>query len=367
MGLKVFCLILTACLLLAGCTVPNSTMVSVEPHHESRQTVQDSSASAATYDELCQALEVIVSTGTENATIRMPDYPSQSIETSLQQACRYITREYPIGAYAIDEIHYEIGTSLGRPAAAVTVSYHHGRTEIQRIRIVRTEEEAQKAVTDALARFDQSVVILKPQETIQDVTKLVQTYARDNPQKIMEVPQVTETLYGYGAQRVAELIFTYQTDRDSLRRMQTQVKPVFDAAALYVSGDDADRQKHAQLYAFLMERFDYKLETSITPAYSLLRHGVGDSRAFATVYAAMCRAAGLSCQVITGTHDGEPRTWNLIELDGYFYHVDLLRCSELGGFQTFTDGQMQGYVWDYSSYPACTGYPEPTEETQPET
>ena len=366
MGQKTLCLILLACLLLTGCTMPSSTIVSVEPHRESRHTVQDTSPSAATYDELCQALEAIVSTGTESATIRMPDYPSQSIETSLQQACRYITLEYPIGAYAVDEIHYEIGTSLGKPAAAVTVRYHHGRSEIQRIRIVLTEEEARKAVTDALARFDQSVVILKPQQTLQDVTKLVQTYARDNPQKIMEVPQVTETLYGHGAQRVAELIFTYQTDRDSLRRMQTQVKPVFDAAVLYVSGDDADRQKHAQLYSFLMERFDYKLETSITPAYSLLRHGVGDSRAFATVYAAMCRAAGLSCQVITGTRNGEPRTWNIIELDGYCYHVDLLRCSELGGFQTFTDGQMQGYVWDFSSYPACTGQPEPAEETQPE-
>ena len=71
------------------------------------------------------------------------------------------------------------------------------------------------------------------------------------------------------------------------------MKPVFESAVLYVSGDGAEKQKFSQLYAFLMERFDYKVETSITPAYSLLRHGVGDSRAFATVYAAMCRLAGL--------------------------------------------------------------------------
>ena len=44
-----------------------------------------------------------------------------------------------------------------------------------------------------------------------------------------------------------------------------------------------------------MERYDYRIETSITPAYSLLRHGVGDSRAFAVVYAAMCQQAGLEC------------------------------------------------------------------------
>ena len=152
-----------------------------------------------------------------------------------------------------------------------------------------------------------------------------------------------------------ELIFTYQTSRDSLRRMQTQVQPVFDSAALYVSGEGEDYQKLSQLYGFLTERFDYKFETSITPAYSLLRHGVGDSRAFATVYAAMCRGAGLECMTVTGTRAGEPWTWNIVMDNGCYYHVDLLRSNAVGQFRTYTDSQMSNYVWDYSDYPACVG------------
>ena len=104
-----------------------------------------------------------------------------------------------------------------------------------------------------------------------------------------------------------------------------------------------------------MERFDYKVETSITPAYSLLRHGVGDSRAFATVYAAMCRASGLECIVVTGTRSGEPWTWNIICQDGVYWHVDLLRCNEQGRFHKTEDSGMTGYVWDYSAYPECIG------------
>ena len=192
-----------------------------------------------------------------------------------------------------------------------------------------------------------------------DFSQFVQDYAREHPETIMEVPQVTQALYGTGESRVVELIFSYQTSRDSLRRMQTQVKPVFESAVLYVSGDGDDYQKFSQLYAFLMERFDYKLETSITPTYSLLRHGIGDSRAFAQVYAAMCRDAGLTCITVTGTRDGEPWTWNII-LDGEeYYHVDLLRCSERGKYRELTDEEMEGYVWDYSDYPACTGKPVP--------
>ena len=184
-----------------------------------------------------------------------------------------------------------------------------------------------------------------------DIQQLVQNLSQTYPQSIMECPQTAMDTYGAGSSRVVELTFTYENSNDALRQMRTQVGAVFDSSSLYVSGDGADSQKFGQLYSFLMDRFHYTLETSITPAYSLLRHGVGDSRAFATVYAAMCRAAGLDCQIVTGTRDAEPWTWNLICDDGIYYHVDLTRCKEEGGFQEKAGGDMTGYVWDYSAYP----------------
>ena len=160
-------------------------------------------------------------------------------------------------------------------------------------------------------------------------------------------------VFGNGKSRVVEISFSYQNSRESLKQMQSQVQPIFDAASLYVSSATQDRQKFSQLYGFLMERFDYELETSITPAYSLLCHGVGDSRAFALAYAAMCRNAGLDCRVVTGTRNGEPWTWNMV-LDGNsYYHVDLIRANAQGSFSEMTDSEMTGYVWDYSAYPEC--------------
>ena len=199
-----------------------------------------------------------------------------------------------------------------------------------------------------------------------DFGQIVRDYAMDHPQNVMETPQVTSEVYGIGQTRVVELTFAYQTSRDSLRTMQSQVQPVFDSAVLYVSGEGSQSQKYSQLYAFLMERFDYTVETSITPAYSLLRHGVGDSRAFATVYAAMCRAAGLDCIVVTGTRSGDPWVWNIICQDDVYYHVDLLRCNENGRFRRLLDEDMAGYVWDYSAYPRCIREENPVEITVPE-
>ena len=356
-------------LLLGGCGWLNGSFVSVTPHEAPKQVAHADTITAANYKDFLAALKQLVAAGTEVAAIHVEEYPEKALEVGVRRAVYNVMHNDPIGAYAVEDIQYEIGSSSGLPAVSITVTYRHNSTELQRIRRAVSIPQVQIIVANALESYEAGIVLLVGQYEDTDFSQFVQDYAREHPETIMEVPQVTQALYGTGESRVVELIFSYQTSRDSLRRMQAQVKPVFESAVLYVSGDGDDYQKFSQLYAFLMERFDYKLETSITPSYSLLRHGIGDSRAFAQVYAAMCRDAGLTCMTVTGTRDGEPWTWNMI-LDGEeYYHVDLLRCSERGKYRELTDEEMEGYVWDYSDYPACTGKPVPeltdAEETQP--
>lgn len=348
-------LILAACLLLSGCSFLDGSYVSVTPHREQRQTQQLDAASVSDYQELIEALRQIISSGQESAVVYVPDYPAGTVQTGVEVAIRYVKNSDPVGAYALEDIQCELGSSGNVPALAVTVRYRRSQAELRQLQKVKTMNDVQTLVQEALERFDAGIVIQVEEYIRRDMTQMVQDYAATNPQIVMEAPQVTETVYGSGRSRVVELVLTYQNSRDDLRKMRSQVEPVFHAAGLYVSGDGVQRQKFSQLYAFLMERFEYKIETSLTPAYSLLCHGVGDSRAFATVYAAMCRGAGLECLTVTGTCSGEPRTWNIVKEGENYYHVDLLNCNELGGYHTFTDRQMEGYVWDYSAYPACTG------------
>ena len=360
-------LALILCLLLGGCGWLNGSYVSVTPHEVPRQVSHTDTITAANYKEFLSALKQLISAGTEVAAIHVDEYPEKALSLGVRRAVYNVLNNDPIGAYAVEDIQYEIGSSSGFPAVSITVTYRHNATELQRIRRAMGIAQARTITAGALESYEAGIVMLVNQYEDVDFTQFVQDYASDHPETIMEVPQVTQAIYGAGDSRVVELIFSYQTSRDSLRRMQTQVKPVFESAKLYVSGDGDDHQKFSQLYAFLMERFDYKQETSITPAYSLLRHGIGDSRAFAQVFAAMCRYADLTCMTVTGTRDGEPWTWNIV-LDGEeYYHVDLLRCSDSGKYREQTDAQMQGYVWDYSDYPACNGREALERTEEPET
>lgn len=355
MKIRLTLLLLACMVLLGGCSWPDGSYHSVTPHREQTGSIRTENMTVTNYEELVDAMEAIVSKGTESSIINAVNYDPVMLEANLANAARHIRQVYPVGAYAVEALNYEVGSNAGKIPVALTITYRHSRTEIRKIQRARDAETVQKRIGKALEAFDTVLVLQMDDYEPMDVTQVVQDYAREYPQKVIEIPQVTSEVYGTGEARVMELTFSYQTSRDALRAMQSQVQPVFDSAVLYVSGEGSESQKYSQLYAFLMERFDYTVETSITPAYSLLRHGVGDSRAFATVYAAMCRAAGLECIVVTGTRSGDPWTWNIICQDDLYWHVDLLRCNENGQFRRQQDQEMTGYVWDYSTYPECSG------------
>ena len=368
--------ILAFSLLLTGCGWLDGSYSRITPHQQHSSGNDSQVKEAGNYLQLRNALVSMVDSGEESRVISVVGFEEEQLSQSMDMAVRYIKNNYPVGAYAVEEITYELGDIGGAVAVAVDITYIHGKREIQKIRQVADMDQARTLIEEALTQYDPSLVMLIGAYEPEDIHQLVDDFATENPDVVMETPEVAVQIYpDTGFRRVMELKFTYQSSRDSLRSMREVVRRVFSSAALYVSSDAQDGQKLSQLYSFLMERFDvYQIKTSITPAYSLLNHGVGDSAAFAKVYAQMCERVDVQCQVVVGTRDGEPWCWNIVQEAGYYYHVDLLDCQARGDFRTLTDGQMEAYVWDYSAYPACTGRPaveepeestDPTEETTP--
>lgn len=350
---------------LAGCdSLFTGEYASVKPHEEYADQHSPDSLEASDSQQILEILRNQVADGRENFVIYISGMNREVLEPAMKNAMIAIQYHDPIGAYAVEKGHYEIGTSTGRTAVAVNITYNCSRSQILRIKDTEDMEQTMAVIADALEGCDANVVIRVDDYRETDITQKIQDYVDTHPDTCMEMPQVSVSVYpNTGEVRVIDLSFTYQTSRDTLRTMQTYVQPVFRAAHLNVSGEEEERVKFDRMYAFLMERSEYQLDTSITPAYSLLRHGVGDSKAFATVYAAMCRGAGLECYVITGTRAGEPWAWNLVYEDGMYYHVDLIQSNNAGKIQRQVDNEMSGYVWDYSAYPATETQDKPNSKT----
>lgn len=360
---RIYCLFLALVLSLGcvGCGWMDGQYVSVKPHQVGYAPDGQDLTVVSGDTALRKAIMALIDAGETEAVLTLAGYPEEEVREDLEWIVPYCTSTYPIGAYAVEKIRWDLGQGL----LSVDIDYRRSRAQIDQIQTVRTVSAAKEAIDQALTTYADTLVLQITLYTELDAANYIADFAARNPNLVMELPQVTAQLYPQsGSTRILELEFDYQTSRESLRSMASQVRQVFSSAKLYVTTGADDGVKLNQLYGFLMERFDYVVETSITPAYSLLNYGVGDSRAFAQVYAAMCRQSGLEVEVVSGTCSGESRFWNIVRNGDRYYHVDLLECAMLGRYREKTDREMTGYVWDYQAYPAC-GEPQMPEQTEP--
>ncbi len=349
---RMILLFLPLFVMLTGCSLwMDGDYVSVTPNHSYGDSHTEGVVFVSSYQQICVVLAEMVEDGMQEGVLHVSGMSDSQIDYYINASIDYVLRTNPIGAYAVNQITYDIGTSMGKPAVALDITYNHNRSEILRIKRAQDMEDVFSLIRLALDNCEAGTVLRVKNYRYQDLVQFVQDYVNQNPHKCMELPQVTVSHFPeLGQERVIEITFSYQTSRQTLRTMQQSVGDIFQSARLYIDPGADNSEKYAQLYTFLMERYDYKYETSITPAYSLLRHGVGDSKAFATVYAAMCRQVDLDCQVVSGTRAGEAWHWNVFKDGDQYYHIDLLKCSANGRYLVKSEEQMTGYVWDYSAF-----------------
>ena len=102
----------------------------------------------------------------------------------------------------------------------------------------------------------------------------------------------------------------------------------------------------------------YDGEGQYNDIYSALIRGQSGSEGMALAYVDLCGRLGLDCQIIYGQRDWQDSCWNLVQVDGDYYHVDPSMCAENGleGAFLLRDEDMWGsYRWDTAAYPACQG------------
>lgn len=336
---------------LFGCGLwMDGEYVSIEPHSQQYVHMVTTDLVVSSYEQIVESLKKLVAEGLDTGIIFLDNMSADVARSYMETAVQDVLTTDPVSVYAVENIQYDVGQNSGRDAIGVTITYMKSRAELLRIHYVETMEQAETVIYDALKENSGSVTFRVDTYRETDFTSIVHNCAETNPEYVMECPTVMSAIYPEsGESRLVELVFTYQTDHATLVQMQEIVYPVFFSAQLYVQSDSSPLEKYSRLYVFLMERSDYKLESSVTPAYSLLQDGIGDSGAFSSVYARMCNMAGLECYVVHGTRNGEPWIWNMVKAGESYAYVDLLRSRENRSFRLRSEAEMYEYTWDKES------------------
>ena len=125
----VYVLILS--LLLSGCgSWMNGEYYSVTPHTSPDNQGAADISSVSNYADICNVLENMVRGAVEGRIISVAAHTGNRLAIHMNQAIHHIKSNFPLGAYAVEDISYEIGTSRGVSAVAITITYNHIRNAV---------------------------------------------------------------------------------------------------------------------------------------------------------------------------------------------------------------------------------------------
>ena len=350
--------LLAAALLLSGCSAwQGGSYHSTTPHQEKENQSAGDIVAVSSYSALYRVLVNMIHNGTTSGLISVKNYNQLVVAKDMVTAVQRAKQVDPIAVYAVKDIQFDLGTNAGQPAIAVNISYYHDRGDLEKIHHLENAKQAEQVIAEALNQCESGIVLHIDEFDGSDLGRWVEDYSDANPHLVMEKPRVSVNLYPKtGEERIVELKFSYQNSREALRSMQGQVQNRIQHLIADAKGEPSQQEQYLLVQQLLTQNLT-NVSSSITPAYSLLMHGVGDSGAISKLFAAICKQVDLTCITVTGTWEGKPRYWNIVSLGGVHFHVDVLGSTGTDMLILKTDDQMVGYVWDYSAYPACSGVP----------
>lgn len=365
-------LVLTLCLTLSACSsVVPSEYVRVS-EHDASGTVEENAdvLSASDFDSLKDAIRSFVKGGIEHGVIRVQSYDGGDVEEDLTTAAYQISREDPYGAYMVDYMTHSCTLIVSYYEISVDITFRPDIVMPEKLDYVASLSGAKALIHRAMDRYDERLVVYTSYALPLDFAAEAQSYFEENPGRLMAMPEIRCTAYPENSvPQIVEMTFRYPYDEKTLREMEQAVQDSLNAASVYVRYRDSAREKAELLFTYLMERFSYVERETQTPVYSHLCDGLTTSWSAAQSWQLLCDAAGLECITVSGLYQGAEHWWNILCLDGEYFHVDTFRdLLEGDALHLKSDPDMTDYYWDTAQYPACVR-PEPeapTGETAPE-
>lgn len=273
-------------------------------------------------------------------------------------------RTNPIYAYAVDYSDYEFFSDEAgqKELLEIRMVFRRSAEEIASIVNVVGVENAHTRIVDAVENMDAALTMKVSDYEQTDFAAAIRRHCMENPTLTAELPEVSVQVYpDEGSTRIVELHFGYSVSREELRSRRSSVETTLGSAAHLVYAEDP-MECLRLLCEYLLSRDTYSAaQTQEAPVYQLLSLQQAGDAGFASAANYLLRESGMDCILVLGEKNGLPYAWNIVCVDGQYYHLDLMQQWE-NGQQTpvlLYDTQRAEYTWDAEQYPAC---PEPATE-----
>ena len=125
---------------------------------------------------------------------------------------------------------------------------------------------------------------------------------------------------------------------------------------------DFEKEKAIHDYIVLNSSYSKNITSDSYTIRNLITNKNCVCEAYAYTFQMLCSFAGIECEIITGVLTGEDHGWNLVKLDGQYYHIDVTSDDPvpdkegriLYNYFNLTDEEMsKSHKWNTTDFPKC--------------
>lgn len=309
--------------------------------------------------ELKTALISMVYEGSGGGNIAFDANYDGNPPEDMESACWQVRTQDALCAYCVRDMSFKVDKIVNYFESTVSIDYTSYAAELSSIVQLPYAVGLQDIISAAMGENRSRVTILinASSYSVENVRSLAQDIYRRNPTICVREPRISVNMYsGSGRQRLYEINFQYGLAEDEVIRCKAQLKNLdvisnLDANSL----DDIHRAYAACRYLVTNTIYSENAQAS---CYDALILGESNSEGLALAFVEMCHQMDLDCRIVYGQLGGVDHCWNIIRLEGDYYHIDVSRCYEEQyelGFLRSDESMWNDYRWSISNYPACAG------------
>lgn len=128
--------------------------------------------------------------------------------------------------------------------------------------------------------------------------------------------------YSYNGQGIVTAVLpTYKYQEEELRELQGIYHSGLSAIVSYARKADTTVGRLLRANDYICANYEYDLDYSIYSPELMFKNGKGVCQAYMLVYKAVCRELGVESTSVVSEEMNH--TWNLVRVDGAWYHVDV--------------------------------------------
>lgn len=287
-----------------------------------------------------------------------------SVNDDMAEVCVEIKSQAPMGAYAVEDIDYELSRIVSYYKADLKIVYKRTAAEIRSVVGINDEEELREYIRQSLNedRTEMAIRIYSTTITENTIREMIYDTYMENPLLVVAEPIVDVTAYPKdGISKVYDVRLEFGEFSSKRQAMRILLEDAVDNASLSIAEDSYGYLAY-DAAKYLSNYWDVSASRQLAyTAYGALLDYKANSKGVSMAYKAVCDKLGIECIIVEGTLGAmatQTHFWNIINLEGNYYHVDVSRMGTDGAASTFLlkDTDIWGdYLWDAAEYPECKG------------